>query len=197
MDTLIPLAAIVARRLILRRQTLAVAESSSGGLIAASLLAQAGASAFFVGGGVVYTAAARSALAGLSPADITGMRSASPPYAALLAETMRRRMRADWGLCETGAAGPTGNSYGDAAGHSCLAVAGPVTGARVIETGHGDRVANMRAFAAAALTLLAGCLDEGLGEPLDEPLDGRLSERLNEGLNEGLDEDRGERRGES
>ena len=65
-----------------------------------------------------------------------GIRSASEPYAKLLAETQRRRFATDWGLSETGATGPTGNRYGDAAGHSCMAVAG-VAGTQVItlETG--------------------------------------------------------------
>ena len=168
MQSLLPLAAAVAGRLVARGETLAVAESSSGGLLAAALLAQAGASAYFVGGAVVYTAPARMMLAGITPEMMGGLRSSSEPYAALLAETMRVRLGTDWGLAETGAAGPTGNRYGDAAGHSCLAVAGPVPGrvagsrvleSRVLETGSDDRVANMRAFAAAALTLLADCMD--------------------------------------
>lgn len=158
MQTLLPLAASVAARLVARGETLAVAESSSGGLVAAALLAQPGASRFFLGGAVVYTAAAR-ALIGLSPDALAGARSASPPYAALLAETVRARMGAVWGLAETGAAGPTGNRYGDAAGHSCLALAGPIPRGLVLATGSDDRVANMRAFAAAALRLLADGLD--------------------------------------
>ena len=59
-----------------------------------------------------------------------------------------------WGLAETGASGPSGNRYGDAAGHSCLAVSGPVEIVRTIETGIADRQTNMRAFARSALTLL-------------------------------------------
>ena len=63
-----------------------------------------------------------------------------------------------WGLAETGASGPTGNRYGDAAGHACLAVAGPVERAITLETGHGDREQNMWAFAKAALELLESSL---------------------------------------
>jgi nicotinamide-nucleotide amidase len=67
---------------------------------------------------------------------------------------MREKNGATWGIGETGAAGPTGNRYGDAAGHSCIAVVGPaIERAITLETGSGDRQANMRAFAARALTL--------------------------------------------
>ena len=83
-----------------------------------------------------------------------GIRSASEPYAKLLASQIRQRFSTDWGLSETGAAGPTGNRYGDAAGHSCMAVAGPTEAVITLETGSGDRQANMQAFARAALNLL-------------------------------------------
>jgi nicotinamide mononucleotide (NMN) deamidase PncC len=82
------------------------------------------------------------------------MRSASEPYAVLLARTARENFSATWGLSETGAAGPTGNPYGDAAGHSCIAISGPSERALTLETGKSDRAANMRAFAKAALELL-------------------------------------------
>jgi nicotinamide-nucleotide amidase len=72
----------------------------------------------------------------------------------LLAQTVRQRLSATWGVAETGATGPTGNRYGDPAGHACLAVAGPAKRAITLETGKADRLANMRGFAAAALDLL-------------------------------------------
>jgi nicotinamide-nucleotide amidase len=159
METLLPLATIAARRLIDRRETVAVAESSSGGLICAALLAVPGASAYFVGGGVIYTARARHRLLDIGKADVEGMRSASEPYALLLARTARDRLGTVWGLSETGAAGPSGNPYGDAAGHSCIALAGPIERARTVETGDPDRLRNMRAFSAAALRLLIDVLD--------------------------------------
>ena len=155
------LAAQVARSLIARRQTLAVSESSTGGLICAALLAVPGASAFFLGGGIIYTGAAREGLLGVTAEMIAGMRSATIPMAQLLAETIRVRLGAEWGLAETGAAGPSGNRYGDAAGHCCLAVAGPHPASRVLATGVSDRAANMVAFADAALALLAEALDAG------------------------------------
>jgi nicotinamide mononucleotide (NMN) deamidase PncC len=57
-------------------------------------------------------------------------------------------------LAETGAAGPTGNSYGDSAGHSCIAIAGPAEEVITVETGKADRLENMHAFASVALELL-------------------------------------------
>ena len=87
-------------------------------------------------------------------------RASTEAYATLLADTVRQRLDAVWGIGETGATGPTGNRYGDAAGHCCIAVTGPVTKVVTIETGSGDRVANMREFAQQALALLAEALKE-------------------------------------
>jgi len=161
MDELQEAAARVAARLIARRETVAVSESSAGGLIAAALLAVPGASRYFLGGAVVYTAAAREALLSITPQEMSGLRSSSEPYAQLLARRTRDKMKASWGLAETGAAGPTGNRYGDAAGHSCLAISGPSEAVTTLETDSSDRFDNMRAFAVAALALLASALERG------------------------------------
>ena len=155
MQTLLPLAEKIAERLKARGETISIAESSSGGLLSAALLAIPGASAYFVSGAVVYTPRARATLMDIPRAGVAGMRSASEPYALLLAQTARTRFGTHWALSETGAAGPTGNPYGDAAGHSCIALAGPdIERAITLETGSADRVENMRAFARAALELL-------------------------------------------
>ena len=154
MDKLLMMAAPLGARLRERKQTVAVSESSAGGLISAALLAQPGASAYFLGGAVTYTGPARLGLVGITPEDMEGMRSSSEPYARFMAGLVRTKLGATWGLCETGAAGPTGNGYGDAAGHSCFAVMGPVEQSVTLETGSPDRVANMRAFAKGALELL-------------------------------------------
>lgn len=153
MDSIAPAAERLGARLKARGATVAVAESSTGGLVSAALLAQPGASAFFLGGAVLYTASARQGLLGIGPAEMAGIRSASEPYALLAARTIRERLGAEWGLAETGAAGPAGNRYGDPAGHACLAVAGPVERVITLRTGSADRVANMRAFALALLAL--------------------------------------------
>jgi nicotinamide-nucleotide amidase len=157
MDHLLPLAEKIAARLIERKETIAVAEGSAGGLISAALLAVPGASAYFVGGAVVYTGVARGAFADISLDDMKaqGIRAASEPYAALLAERVRERLRTTWGLAEAGAAGPSGNRYGDPAGHTCIAVAGPSQRTFTLRTGSSDRRDNMRAFALRALELFA------------------------------------------
>lgn len=154
MKELVSIAEQVAAGLIARKQTIAVAESSTGGLISAALLAVPGASAYFLGSAVVYTRDARRILMDIPDEAMKGIRSASEPYAKLLAGQIRRRFGSEWGLSETGATGPTGNRYGDAAGHSCMAVAGAETSVITLETGSNDRHANMHAFAAAALNLL-------------------------------------------
>ncbi|KWV48841.1 damage-inducible protein [Bradyrhizobium macuxiense] len=154
MTELVSIAERIAAKLIANKQTISVAESSTGGLISASLLAVPGASAYFIGGGVIYTRDARSVLMDIPNDAMRGIRSASEPYAQLLASQIRQRLSTDWGLSETGASGPTGNRYGDAAGHSCMAVAGPQQQVITLETGSNDRQANMQAFAKAALELL-------------------------------------------
>jgi len=153
MQTLLPLAEQVAILLKQRRETISIAESSTGGLVSAALLAVPGASAYFLGGAVVYTRKAREVLMNLPREAVAGIRSGSESYALLLARTASQRLSANWGLAETGAAGPTGTPYGDA-GHSCIAIAGMAEEAITIETGNADRLENMHAFAAAALELL-------------------------------------------
>jgi PncC family amidohydrolase len=157
-ERLLAKAEIAATRLKARGNTIAVAESSTGGLISAALLAVPGASAYFVGGGVIYTRAAGRALMGIGEAEMRDIRAASEPYALLSARTIRQRCATVWGVGETGATGPTGNRYGDAAGHSAIAVVGPAERALTLETGSADRHANMAAFAEAALDLLIQCL---------------------------------------
>lgn len=148
----------IAKILIERGETVAVGESSAGGLVSASLLAVPGASKYFMGGGVIYTHRARKRLVKIDFKDHPGVRSSSEPYASLLAGSVRELLSATWGLAETGAAGPTGNSYGDDAGHTCVAVTGPVTDVRTLETASSDREANMWAFTDEALELFIECL---------------------------------------
>jgi PncC family amidohydrolase len=154
MQSLMPLVERIAPRLIERRETIAVAESSTGGLISAALLSMPGASAYFIGGAVIYTKASRFALLGIEDADMKGFRPSTETYASLCAQRVRERHGSVWGLGETGASGPTGNRYGDAAGHSCIAIAGPHELATTLETGSADRRENMDAFAKRALQLL-------------------------------------------
>ena len=160
MPDLTPMATALGALLKTRKETVAVSESSAGGLISAALLAVPGASAYFLGGGVIYTQAARRALLQVPDDAVKGIRSSTEAYAALKARTIRDLLGATWGLAETGASGPTGNRYGDAAGHACIAVAGPTEHVITLETGHNDRERNMWAFAASALQLLHAALKQ-------------------------------------
>lgn len=142
-----------------RGDTIAIAESSAGGLISAALLAVPGASAYYGGGGVIYTREARRGLLGL-PEDVVTMRAATEEYALIVARAIRDKLGTTWGFCETGASGPSGNRYGDAAGHSCFALAGPTEHAMTLETGLSDREENMWRFAEESLSFIAATLQE-------------------------------------
>jgi nicotinamide-nucleotide amidase len=165
MPDLTPMAASLGALLKTRKETVGVAESSAGGLISAALLAVPGASAYFMGGEVIYTAAARRAVLQVPEEQMQGVRSSSEPYALIMARRVREQLGTTWGLSETGATGPTGNRYGDLAGHACIAVSGPVEKVITVETGSPDRVANMWEFTRRALALLEGAVNERASRP--------------------------------
>ncbi|CAN1573330.1 cinA_cterm, competence/damage-inducible protein CinA C-terminal domain [Caulobacteraceae bacterium] len=161
MQTLLPIAERIGSRLIARKESVAVSESSSGGLVSAALLAVPGASVWYQGASVTYTPNVARGLLGLQRGDLPpGVRSSSEPYALFMAGVIREKLRGTWGLCETGAAGPTGNPYGDAAGHTCVGIVGPVEASFTLETGESDRLANMMAFARFALERFEAVLGE-------------------------------------
>lgn len=152
MKELISIAERIGARLVERGESVAVSESSSGGLVSAALLAVPKASVWYQGASITYTPNVARGLLGLSrDAMPPGIRSSTEPYALFMAEVIAGKLRGTWGLCETGAAGPTGNPYGDAAGHSCVGVWGPTPASFTLETGDSDRLANMFAFARFAL----------------------------------------------
>ena len=144
----------VAALLRARKETVAVAESSAGGLVSAALLAVPGASDYYIGGTVIYTGKAWYSLRDFNKELLGGFRSSTEENALIRARIARDRFGAAWGVGETGAAGPSGNRYGDPAGHACLAVSGAKERAITLKTGSCDRLENMHAFAAAALKLL-------------------------------------------
>lgn len=161
---LLALAARAAELLRAARETVGVCEGAAGGLISAALLSVPGASSYFLGGAVVYTlAASRAFIAGaVKPPD--ALRGASEPWALHLARSVVVKLGANWGVGEGGAAGPTGNRYGDPAGHAWVAVAGSREVTRRVLTGDDDRVRNMAAFAEAALELLVETLEADAAE---------------------------------
>ena len=160
MPDLSSMAANVGQLLKDKEQTIAVSESSCGGLLSASLVAVPGASAYYLGGAVVYTHTSRKGLLDVPDEAMDGMRASTEEYAALKAAAVRELLGTTWGLGETGASGPTGNRYGDAAGHACIAVSGPAERVITVETGDSDREANMWVFAERAFALLEQCITE-------------------------------------
>ncbi len=153
-------ASAIAARLRERGETVAVAESAAGGLMSAALVAVPGASAYYQGGLVVYTVEGAEALLGNGPPLPAGVRGASEAFARWLALAAATKLGAEWGLGETGAAGPAGNPYGNPAGHAWVAVRGPDgrLGTQHVLTGSDDRARNMDEFAAAGLRLLLSAL---------------------------------------
>ena len=164
MGELKDLAASVGELLKSRGETVAVSESSCGGLLNAALVSVPGASAYYVGGAIIYTRDAQRGLLEVPDWAMEGKRASTEEYAAMNAASIRERLGTTWALSETGASGPTGNRYGDDAGHACIAVSGPVNRAITVETGDSDREGNMRAFAERALGLLGECVGEHRGD---------------------------------
>ena len=160
MESLSSMGASVGALLKQHEQTVAVAESSAAGLISAALVAIPGASAYYLGGTVIYTRVSQRELLRVPDDAMADIRASTEAYALLNARSVRQSLGTTWGLSETGASGPTGNRYGDAAGHACIAVAGPVERVLTVETGDSDREANMWTFTRAALDLLEQCIAE-------------------------------------
>ena len=163
MEKLLPHAEKIAALLKARNETICVAESSAGGLIAAALLAIPGASAYFIGGAVVYTRKALFTLTQASEEQLRGIQPGTEAAALARARIIRERLGTTWSVSESGTAGPSGSRYGYPPGHSSIAVSGPADAARIVNTGAADRLANMYAFAEAALALLAETLAQKQG----------------------------------
>lgn len=143
-----------------RGQSIAVVDGATGGLISAALLAMPGASAFYRGGGVIYTMKGRRLMLGHEPGSLRGLTSATGAYALAQARLIRERYHSDWGIAETGAAGPGVHPLGVASGTSAAAVVGPdFEAALVVETGSDERLGNMIAFTRNALELLQTALN--------------------------------------
>jgi PncC family amidohydrolase len=160
LGTLAPLAAQAAAILKKRRETIAVADGATGGLILAGLLTVPGATSFCLGGGVIYSFKGRDLFLGLSREELSGMQSVTESYALLQARAIRDRFGADWGIAESGSAGPGKHPRGAPTGRSCIAVTGPgIAVATTVESGSEDRIHNMGTFALAALKFLNSVLE--------------------------------------
>ena len=153
MNNIVKLSSEIANLLKKNKQTVSVIESSSGGLISSALLSQKGASSYYMGGQVIYTLQSIKAITGLRMRELKekNIRSSSEPFALLIAQKARGLYETDWAIGESGAAGPTGNGYGDPAGYTCFAVAGKQERTSHIYTNSKIRIENMEAFTKAAL----------------------------------------------
>jgi nicotinamide-nucleotide amidase len=116
---------VVGRILTERGETVATAESCTGGLLASRITDVPGSSAYFMGGAVCYTAAAKTALAGVDPALIAENGEVSEPVAIALARGARERFGTTYGIGVTGIAGPGGGTAEKPVGTVHIAVAGP------------------------------------------------------------------------
>jgi nicotinamide-nucleotide amidase len=101
-----PLAELIVTLLTERRQTLALAESLTGGLLAASLVEVPGASVVFRGGIVAYATDLKSTLLDVPAALLERYGAVHPDVASAMAEGVRRRLDATFGVATTGVAGP-------------------------------------------------------------------------------------------
>ena len=153
----------IAKILISKKETVGVAESSSGGLISALLLSFPGASQYYMGGGVLYSYAIRDSLIGMSEKDHEQYGKGTPEVISELSKRfLNKTPGITWCIGEAGAAGPLGSPYGYPAGHSVVAVSGPICRTKVIETGAADRVANMIQFSTEALELFYQVLKDNM-----------------------------------
>ena len=146
-----------------RRQTLASAESCTGGMISAALTDVPGASDVFLGGVVSYSNDAKENLLGVPHDTLLAHGAVSEEVARAMAEGVRRRLSADWGVGITGIAGPTGGTEEKPVGLVHWAVAGPDGTEARHRVFLGDRPIIRQWSVNAALDLLRRCLLEDRG----------------------------------
>ncbi len=129
-------------------------ESCTGGLVGHLITEVPGSSAYFVGGLITYSDDLKRDLVGVLPDVIAAHGAVSAQVAMAMATGGRERTRADLVVSVTGIAGPDGGTAAKPVGLTYVAVA---DGHGVAVRRHawtGDRAANKRASAAAALDLL-------------------------------------------
>jgi nicotinamide-nucleotide amidase len=103
--------------------TLAVAESCTGGLVAERLTSINDSSRSFLGGAVVYSDKLKTQFAGVPASLIEANGAVSKEVAGALAEGIRHKASATFGLGVTGIAGPGGGSEEKPVGLVYVAVA--------------------------------------------------------------------------
>ncbi|HEX4663330.1 MAG TPA: competence/damage-inducible protein A [Terriglobales bacterium] len=101
---------IVGYFLQMHAATVAVAESCTGGMLSERLTSVSGSSRYFVGGAVVYSNELKTKFAGVPAKLIAEHGAVSGEVAVALAEGIRTRTKATFGIGITGIAGPTGGT---------------------------------------------------------------------------------------
>jgi competence/damage-inducible protein CinA-like protein len=94
----------------MRNSTLAVAESCTGGLLADRITSISGSSRYFLGGAVVYSNELKTAFADVPKSLLDKHGAVSREVAVAMAEGIRKRCKATFGIGITGVAGPSGGS---------------------------------------------------------------------------------------
>ena len=120
----LPTPAALVATLRARGQTLAVAESLTGGALAAAVVEVPGASAVLRGAVVPYATDLKHALLGVDADLLAGKGAVQPEVARQMADGVRDRLGATWGLATTGVAGPDPQD-GVTPGTIYVAVTGP------------------------------------------------------------------------
>jgi nicotinamide-nucleotide amidase len=130
---------IISYLLQMRSMTLAVAESCTGGLLAERITSVSGSSRYFLGGAVVYSNELKTQFANVPKRLIDQHGAVSREVAASMAEGIRKRCLASYGVGITGVAGPGGGTEQKPVGLVYIALAGE-EGTQVVErTFPGDR----------------------------------------------------------
>ncbi len=145
---------VLGRALSARVETLVTAESCTGGIIGARITSVSGASAWYSGGVVSYDNAVKQRALGVPMEILTAHGAVSAECAAAMAEGVRGRLGATWGLSVTGIAGPGGGTPQKPVGLVYVGIAGPSgTETRELRL-HGDRERVRQRAATLALHLL-------------------------------------------
>ncbi len=140
--------------------TLATAESCTGGLLGAALTEVPGASAVYLGGVVSYAYAVKEELLDVSHELLAQKGAVCEEVACQMAEGVRKKLGADYGIGITGNAGPSADPVNPNVGEIFVACAAAgETRCKRLEL-HGDRQANRIAACQAALELLLDRLTE-------------------------------------
>jgi competence/damage-inducible protein CinA-like protein len=130
---------IVGYYLQMRGASVAVAESCTGGLIAERITSVSGSSRYFTGGAVVYSNEMKTKLADVPKKLIQEYGAVSLEVARALAEGIRKRTGATWGIGVTGIAGPTGGTEDKPVGLVYHAISNGETAEVIERKFHGDR----------------------------------------------------------